>query len=137
MILKIIHWISFIFIVLGLLPLYWYSACIHAYNNSIEWELFLDRWNYKSKKICRGKFQRKKARKISYGKLNTYNIIFLVFETSNIFPYEKIIFSNTCFDLLNHLRFTKHIKIISSVIPETNTRNIYIVVHKYSEYNST
>ena len=46
----------------GLVPLYWYSACIHAHNESVVWELFWDRWNYQSKKICRGKFERKKAR---------------------------------------------------------------------------
>ena len=53
--------------ILGLLVAYWYSIIVMINNDTIEWELFLDRFNYKSKKVDRGLFSRNKARKISYG----------------------------------------------------------------------
>ena len=60
--------------------------------------------------------------------------IFVFFETSIIFLYENHIF-------LIHVSIYWIIlglqKNIFSVVRENNTRNIYIVVHKYSEHNSS
>jgi len=53
--------------ILGLLAIYCYSICLHAYNKSVFWELFFDRWGYQTKVVDRDRFKRKKARIISYG----------------------------------------------------------------------
>jgi len=59
---------AFLITSLGLFSVYWYSICLHAYNESIIWELFYDRCGcYKTKIIDRGLFGRRKMRNISYG----------------------------------------------------------------------
>ena len=51
-------------------------------NETIEWELFFDRFKWKSKTVDRRLFSRNKARKIAYGnetvKINILAIYFIV-----------------------------------------------------------
>ena len=65
---------AFLITSLGLFSVYWYSICLHAYNESIIWELFYDRCGcYKPKIIDRGLFGRRKTRNISYG-LSSFSV---------------------------------------------------------------
>mgnify|MGYP000525893953 CR=1 FL=1 len=59
--------------ILGLLAIYCYSICLHAYNKSVFWELFFHRWGYRVMAVDRERYKRKKARIIAYGKLLSLN----------------------------------------------------------------
>jgi len=59
----------------GLMPIFGYSICFHAYNQSVFWDLFFDRCGYKPKTIDRNLFKRKKTRKIAYGMPSEFSLV--------------------------------------------------------------